>query len=105
MYGQMCERICRRASPQGLRETMRDGGVPGAAGHGERRSGWGPRSPANPELLGHGAIAIRILLAQVFQQPPALADEHEQAAPGVVILDRKSTRLNSSHLGISYAVF
>src|SRR5262245_64081277 len=27
------------------------------------------------------------------------------AAPGGAALDRKSTRLNSSHLGISYAVF
>src|SRR5437899_2292336 len=26
-------------------------------------------------------------------------------APGIIDLDRKSTRLNSSHLGISYAVF
>src|SRR5262245_65393329 len=28
-----------------------------------------------------------------------------ERAGGVVALDRKSTRLNSSHLGISYAVF
>src|ERR1035438_10702982 len=32
--------------------------------------------------------------------PPAAA-----AAPGAPQADRKSTRLNSSHLGISYAVF
>src|SRR5262245_62877104 len=30
---------------------------------------------------------------------------HDRAAEGKHLLDRKSTRLNSSHLGISYAVF
>src|SRR3712207_6854372 len=30
---------------------------------------------------------------------------HPQALPGARILDRKSTRLNSSHANISYAVF
>src|SRR5688500_11318827 len=33
------------------------------------------------------------------------ADEDTPGKPPVVILDRKSTRLNSSHLVISYAVF
>src|ERR1035441_9841080 len=32
--------------------------------------------------------------------PPAIAEPEEEPEP-----DRKSTRLNSSHLGISYAVF
>src|SRR5205814_8204492 len=41
---------------------------------------------------------------------PAGADrvplvDGEQVVGGLVFLDRKSTRLNSSHLGISYAVF
>src|SRR5258705_5941842 len=31
--------------------------------------------------------------------------EHLQDARRAAVLDRKSTRLNSSHLGISYAVF
>src|SRR5258705_6102670 len=47
----------------------------------------------------------------LLDQPPQLT-RVEQIAPHVVepnrlpvVLDRKSTRLNSSHLGISYAVF
>src|SRR3712207_7288813 len=44
-------------------------------------------------------------------QPPRLVDEHvDRAAPDPRetrerLLDRKSTRLNSSHANISYAVF
>src|SRR5947199_8110968 len=34
-----------------------------------------------------------------------LAFNLEESSVAVIILDRKSTRLNSSHLGISYAVF
>src|SRR3712207_8102137 len=39
---------------------------------------------------------------------PRSQDIHEAAAPagaGIRLLDRKSTRLNSSHANISYAVF
>src|SRR6185295_9784242 len=82
----MCRPNCVRPWPQGQREVMRDGGAPGAAGHGERGSGWGPRSPANPEFLGHGTVALGVLLAKVLEQPAALADQHEQAAPGVMVL-------------------
>src|SRR5690606_40356515 len=35
----------------------------------------------------------------------AMATAYEQGVPGVDITDRKSTRLNSSHVKISYAVF
>src|SRR5262245_62429927 len=35
----------------------------------------------------------------------AVALEEKTSAPRSTALDRKSTRLNSSHLGISYAVF
>src|SRR2546426_7169362 len=38
---------------------------------------------------------------QVILQPRALFDQHQPAT----LADRKSTRLNSSHLVISYAVF
>src|SRR5690242_1653641 len=46
----------------------------------------GPRSLANPELFRDGSVALRIFLPQVLEQPSALADEHEQAAPRVVVL-------------------
>src|SRR5258705_3589705 len=40
-----------------------------------------------------------------LQQMPGCVVFAESAEQVVAILDRKSTRLNSSHLGISYAVF
>src|SRR5690606_41691471 len=39
------------------------------------------------------------------QLPPALGVSHELIVAGIAIRDRKSTRLNSSHVKISYAVF
>src|SRR5262245_64908726 len=66
--------------------------------------------PARPGAgAGHAALLLRWLLV-------LLRARHERAirgAPGCLrpewrvegTLDRKSTRLNSSHLGISYAVF
>src|SRR5438045_6655684 len=43
---------------------------------------------------------------QVGQVAADLRRQREGGADGVVVVrDRKSTRLNSSHLGISYAVF
>src|SRR5438477_4683993 len=37
--------------------------------------------------------------------PPSRSQLHRQPAPTKCCLDRKSTRLNSSHMSISYAVF
>src|SRR5205807_8969547 len=34
-----------------------------------------------------------------------IAGDHQQSEAGLLMIDRKSTRLNSSHLVISYAVF
>src|SRR5947199_3816815 len=52
-----------------------------------------------------GTGGAMLLLAVVGLVVPALfAQAHPAAAPEIA-LDRKSTRLNSSHLGISYAVF
>src|SRR5262245_35942953 len=50
------------------------------------------RAPDNPELaLGAVSETGKVYLNSEFLEPPSQ--------------DRKSTRLNSSHLGISYAVF
>src|ERR1035441_5085789 len=46
---------------------------------------------------------VRPNLNAVAQVPPRL--DRAIASTGFCVLDRKSTRLNSSHLGISYAVF
>src|SRR5436853_4024462 len=49
----------------------------------------------------------RLALGGLAARPAAAQFGHVAAAPEqrVDIADRKSTRLNSSHLGISYAVF
>src|SRR5258705_6581269 len=54
--------------------------------------------------LGHPGLA-----PADAEEPVAGAGDHQDASAGLapdrVDADRKSTRLNSSHLGISYAVF
>src|SRR5436853_5593388 len=49
----------------------------------------------------HDALPIRTL--QIQRGPKRTGDP--QAEARAILRDRKSTRLNSSHLGISYAVF
>src|SRR5438045_7150600 len=67
-------------------------------------------------LVEQVAVARHQLAAEVEEAPRHLAvagevegvrDERPVPGPqiGVRVPDRKSTRLNSSHLGISYAVF
>src|SRR5699024_12726084 len=41
----------------------------------------------------------------LFRQDPAKRQGRPHACPAVLLSDRKSTRLNSSHVSISYAVF
>src|SRR3712207_8237961 len=51
-------------------------------------------------------LRVRTLDLHLDLPPPALPEaEHGQDAAGEVAEDRKSTRLNSSHANISYAVF
>src|SRR5258705_8021506 len=54
------------------------------------------RSPRRRQVPAFQSRAVRI------QNPPG---SRESPAPALFHPDRKSTRLNSSHLGISYAVF
>src|SRR5437899_6358102 len=62
----------------------------------------GRRSPVRPALSAGGAPAADPRVGAPQPQRQAFHDvEHERRRA----LDRKSTRLNSSHLGISYAVF
>src|SRR3712207_8776693 len=67
------------------------------------------RSPLKPlevcDLLRHAVLDdLKVLGAQVVHGL-VLRAEDERAQPHVNGLDRKSTRLNSSHANISYAVF
>src|SRR5262245_62225368 len=75
-----CAASCTEASARGLRELRR---LAHAAAH------------ARLVAVDRGAQRARALLVQ---DAPRALEPH-------VGLDRKSTRLNSSHLGISYAVF
>src|SRR5688572_28695692 len=42
--------------------------------------------PTQPQLVEDLPVAVGVLVLEVFQQPAALADQLEQAAPGVVVL-------------------
>ena len=41
---------------------------------------------AQADLGDDGAVALDVVLADVVEEPPALADQHQQAAPAVVVL-------------------
>src|SRR5262245_62667379 len=64
---------------------------------------------ALPIFLGHEPAyrlaQRRRALAEPREQRLRVGQPHAHGAVGQLGLDRKSTRLNSSHLGISYAVF
>src|SRR5262245_64967493 len=62
-----------------------------------------PRSTLFPYTTLFRSLCLAHTVRGVFPEcPPRSETGHRQWAPGI---DRKSTRLNSSHLGISYAVF
>src|SRR5262245_63735740 len=74
------------------------------------------RSPSNPMPMPAAPVGLppldQNLIAQLagpapVQQQPGFLDKLAIALQGfgAGVQDRKSTRLNSSHLGISYAVF
>src|SRR5262245_13667564 len=50
-------------------------------------------------------VVYQALQHRIGRRYPVIPDAHRQLASGAGRLDQKSTRLNSSHLGISYAVF
>src|SRR5207249_10651658 len=61
--------------------------------------------------LGIGRVVVRQndvrgpLVGYADERVPLAAGRAERAEPGNAAIDRKSTRLNSSHVSISYAVF
>src|SRR5690625_1603491 len=77
----------------------------------------GPRQPHDPPRIeadhcGHVLVGLAVLLPQREPQPLRVQPEAavglgggEQLPGEVDRTDRKSTRLNSSHVAISYAVF
>src|ERR1039458_10058525 len=61
---------------------------------------------APTRVARRGAESAEEILCQFPQEYDLVSPSREETRPGVPPFgDRKSTRLNSSHLGISYAVF
>src|SRR5690606_16461468 len=82
----------------------------------ERPQGWlgivhaDPQVPALPELIGDfseacGAYLVGGLVAARGPRPQWAGKLSEGGVSGIMFSDRKSTRLNSSHVKISYAIF
>src|SRR5215475_3184403 len=44
------------------------------------------RSPTNAQPVQQSAVALRIFPLEILDQPPPLADQHEQAPPRVMVL-------------------
>src|SRR5690625_7290327 len=86
-----------------LPHPLGEGGVPGAD-PGEVEAGLGLLWARTGLLQQQGADPLRPDLGQLVQaaQHPGVVLEADRAEEA---LDRKSTRLNSSHVAISYAVF
>src|SRR3712207_7780101 len=62
------------------------------------------------KLMVAFSIVLLVLVGVVFVKSPADILHNLTGIPtmillGIIIIDRKSTRLNSSHANISYAVF
>src|SRR5207253_6899536 len=78
--------------------TICRGSATGSSCAGIPRSSGPGRKTANPE--GGRTMGIRDAIAKVVER----ADLNEAEAADAMTEDRKSTRLNSSHVAISYAV-
>src|SRR5947207_12434714 len=63
-----------------------------------------PLADRRQHLLGRQDLARDIRLAEPFE-PAQCQHQRVNLASGELVEDRKSTRLNSSHTVISYAVF
>src|ERR1035438_7037291 len=85
----------------------------GAESGWRRMWGWSPWTPSTGPEISAGRLGE--VMADVYSEPSAAAtrakvtwNARATASTGPrpnTAIDRKSTRLNSSHLGISYAVF
>src|SRR6266702_6547453 len=64
------------------------------------------RTEADIEVVGKGGtVQEAINAARALGPDVVLLDVHMPDGSGIEAADRKSTRLNSSHVAISYAVF
>src|SRR5690554_7185737 len=63
------------------------------------------RSRVRPELLRQASGQLYTIMAQRYSGDVTIAPEYSLRHYRGMLSDRKSTRLNSSHVRISYAVF
>src|SRR5262245_48109712 len=107
MIGHLCENRCQRQEKPWLRKRLRNGC---ASKRDRARSSKTHFSNLSARC---GSRSTYTLLARIEAYPGLLrlflswSDMQARLFPSITTLslDRKSTRLNSSHLGISYAVF
>src|SRR5439155_2479291 len=88
----------RSASPQVLRPQTTRSGKRSSVSPRREECRWKPRSTLPLEVA-----EARVIGEDLRIEP--LVDDAPPKAPLLAQLDRKSTRLNSSHVAISYAVF
>src|SRR5690625_5487403 len=69
-------------------------------GRERRASGW-----KHDALLCRAGLKVSECLPVLGQGPDLGPGVHDRPADPTLFVDRKSTRLNSSHVAISYAVF
>src|SRR5207249_12321165 len=86
-----------------FRSLRRLSGTPARARHGLRRGDRAAPSPVRPRYAGR-AEDRGVRDADQPRYPLRQGQASLQGPPRPVVLDRKSTRLNSSHVSISYAV-
>src|SRR5690606_40803129 len=89
--------------------TRRSSDLHQAAGGRTTVAGDAPPGAATAHRTGHDADDGRDVGAETGERDPRADDgqdaHHEAGGAEAVLRDRKSTRLNSSHVKISYAVF
>src|SRR5690625_4922188 len=103
--GERCGLIGRNGSGKSSLLKLIDGRLEPDSGEVQKRVGLHvatvTQEPDLPSDIGvHDYLCANYLDTEDWQRP-ALVEQHIQALG----LDRKSTRLNSSHVAISYAVF
>src|SRR3989442_4847503 len=109
-FGQALTQADRERSVKYLQQT-RDGVVGATKGLSEAQMKFKPAPDrwSVAETLEHIALAEDFLLQNISEKimkaPPGSTDRDTAKIDAMVLADRKSTRLNSSHVRISYAVF
>ena len=93
-------RLTKTAKEEGLRQTLQNRPLrhqalspdnlqshkTGAAGSAKVRRACCPILSTNPQRFDNDPVALDIFLLQIIEQPPALTDDFQQSATGMMIL-------------------